>query len=388
MSVASATLHDGESGGPLSFASKLISVPQREKSGETGYERYDYQALWGLALIFEHHGSAADYAIAFEFHDDIILLDSESAPTAARFYQVKTKGEGHWTLTDLTRRSSKRDAPSEKLPSHMGKLFSNYVNFPNETRSLNFVSNVPVQLVDSSTGTHALESCTQEDFANFLKKLQAEHPTATDKTAKLIHFVRADLSLHDSAAHLKGKLGDFVAKIIGSIEYNPDTLYKTIVEECRSKSKFTGTINSFEDLIKHKSITRTHVETWLNVVRERQRAPDWAHVSVHLKLSALELASVQREWQRNRAAALNPGDEGGNRIRDAIRARIDNHAGSTLPLNGLLEALYSETETAARANMTPFVSARLKAMILYEIFRHEPAGEIQTTDPQSQDQKS
>ena len=100
----------------MSFAERLISEPQREKSGETGYERYDYQALWGLALIFEHHGSTEDYAIAFEFHDDIVLLDSASSPTRARFYQVKTKDKGHWTLSDLYRRKPRKDAPTA-IPS-------------------------------------------------------------------------------------------------------------------------------------------------------------------------------------------------------------------------------------------------------------------------------
>ena len=372
----------------MSFAAKLVAVPQREKSGETGYERYDYQALWGLALIFEHHSSAEDYAIAFEFHDDIILLDNAAAPTEARFYQVKTKGEGHWTLTDLMRRAAKKADSTEKLPSHMGKLFSNHVNFPDEARSLNFVSNVPVQLVDPASGTHALASCAAEDFAKFLKKLQAEHPAANETTAKLIHFVRADLSLHDSSSHLKGKLGDFVASVVGSIEYNPDTLYKTIVEECRSRSKFTGAINSFEDLIKHKAITRTQVEAWLDVVRERQRAPEWADVSQGLNLSGLELASVQREWRRYQAAALNPAVEGANRLRDAIRAGIDRHTGSPLSMADLLDALFSETEAMARANMSPFIPARMKAMILYEIYRYEPAGKIQKADPQSQAQNS
>lgn len=62
----------------MSLAEKLISKPQREKGGETGFERYDYQALWGLALIFEQHGGGDDYAIAFEFHDDILVMDSAS----------------------------------------------------------------------------------------------------------------------------------------------------------------------------------------------------------------------------------------------------------------------------------------------------------------------
>lgn len=373
----------------MTFAAKLVATPQREKSGETGFERYDYQALWGLALVFEQHASASDYAIAFEFHDDIVLLDSASVPAEARFYQVKTKGAGHWTLTDLTRRSSKKTGDGAgKLPSHVAKLYSNYENFPDETRSLNFVSNVPVQFVDGATGIHPLEACNPTDFANFLKKLQLEHPAATTATAKLIHFVRADLSLHDSSVHLKGKLGEFVEKAVGSIDYNPDTLYKSIVEECRSKSKYTGTINSFNDLIKYKSITKVQVESWLDLLREKQRYPEWADVNQDLGLSGLELAALRKEWNRYRTIVLNPGDEGANRIRDAVREALEAHLGSTLPMGEFLAALVAQTEAIARQNMSPFHAARLRAIILYEVYRHDPTGKVQAADPQSQDQKS
>lgn len=372
----------------MTFAAKLVATPQREKSGETGFERYDYQALWGLALVFEHHSTAVDYAIAFEFHDDIVLLDSASEPAEARFYQVKTKGSGHWTLTDLARRlSKKKDAGAGKLPSHIGKLYSNYENFPDETRSLNFVSNVPVQFVDGASGTHTLESCSSDDFAKFLKKLQAEYPNATAATAKLVHFVRADLSLHDSSVHLKGKLGEFVTKTVGAIEYNPDTLYKTIVEECRSRSKFTGAVSNFEDLIKYKSITRAQVEAWLDLVRERQRYPEWSDVNQGLSLSGLELGAVHREWNRYRSDVLNPGDEGANRIRDAVRASLEAQIDSALSMTDLLAVLVGQTESVARQNMSPFNVARLRAIILYEVYRHDPTGKIQTVDPQPEDQK-
>ncbi|WP_161534438.1 dsDNA nuclease domain-containing protein [Bradyrhizobium sp. LCT2] len=107
----------------MSFADRLIAEPQREKSGETGYERFDYQALWGLALIFAHHGSSDDYAIAFEFHDDIVLLDSERSPSRARFYQVKTRDKGHWTLTDLSPQSKKGRHGWRKAALLHGKAF-------------------------------------------------------------------------------------------------------------------------------------------------------------------------------------------------------------------------------------------------------------------------
>jgi hypothetical protein len=366
----------------VSFAERLISEPQREKSGETGYERYDYQALWGLALIFEHHASLEDYAIAFEFHDDIVLMNSASSPTLARFYQVKTKDSGHWTLSDLYRRNKRKGDPSAgKLPSHIGKLFSNYVVFPDETHELNFVSNVPCAFLDAATSTCHFTQCDAETLAKFMKKLNAEYPAATLATAGLIRYVRADLSLHDSSAHIKGKLNEFVLSQIGSVEYNPDTLYKTIVEECRTRSKYTGGVSDFLDLIKFKSITRTQVEGWLDQVRSRHALPDWAEISNHLNVSGMELAELSREWKRYRAIALDPGNEAINALRDTIRKELVMLVGTRFGLTDLIDDLYSKVEDLAAASMPPFKPARLKAMIIYEVFNYDPTGEVQKADP-------
>lgn len=373
----------------VSFAERLISEPQREKSGETGYERFDYQALWGLALIFAHHGSSDDYAIAFEFHDDIVLLDSEQSPSRARFYQVKTRDKGHWTLTDLYRRKAKKDDPAGgKLPSFMGKLFSNYVMFPDETEQLNFVSNIPCAFLPSASGPCQLVTCDADTLKKFMGKLVQEHPGATQAAVSLMHYVQADLSLHDSSAHIKGKLNEFILQQIGSVEFNPDTLYKTIVEECRTRSKYTGTISSFSDLIQKKSITRSQVEGWLDLVRQRQALPEWSTISQQLDVSAMELVNLTREWQRYRALALDAGNEAINVLRDKIRSELEKHAGGSHTLDELVDEIYLEVKDLAQANISPFSNARLKVMILYEVFTHEATGEIQTTDPQPSEAQS
>jgi hypothetical protein len=373
----------------VSFAERLISEPQREKSGETGYERFDYQALWGLALIFAHHGSSEDYAIAFEFHDDIVLLDSAQSPSRARFYQVKTKDKGHWTVSDLYRRKAKKDDPDgAKLPSHMGKLFSNYVMFPNETEELNFVSNVPCAFLPSASGACQLVTCDPDVLEKFMGKLTEEHSGANHAAVSLMHYVQADLSLHDSSAHIKGKLNNFILEQIGSVEFNPDTLYKTIVEECRTRSKFTGTISSFSELIKNKSITRSQVEGWLDLVRTRQALPEWSTISQHLSMGGVELANLTREWQRYRAIALDAGNEAINVLRDRIRSELERRAGAAHSLDELVDEIYLEVKDLAQASTSPFSSARLKVMILYEVFSHETAGEVQTIDPEPSEAQS
>jgi Cap4 dsDNA endonuclease len=373
----------------VSFAERLISEPQREKSGETGYERFDYQALWGLALIFAHHGTSDDYAIAFEFHDDIVLLDSSLSPSRARFYQVKTKDKGHWTLSDLYRRKAKKDDPGGgKLPSHMGKLFSNYVMFPDETEQLNFVSNVPCAFLPSASGACQLVTCDAETLTKFIGKLAQEHPRATHAAVSLMHYLQADLSLHDSSAHIKGKLNDFILEQIGSVEFNPDTLYKAIVEECRTRSKYTGIISNFPDLIKNKSITRLQVEGWLDIVRKRQALPEWSTISQHLTVGGIELANLSREWQRYRAIALDAGNEAINVLRDNIRAELQKRAGASHSLAELVDEIYLEVKNLAQVSISPFSNARLKVMILYEVFSYETAGEVQTIDPEPSEAQS
>ncbi|MHC2088613.1 dsDNA nuclease domain-containing protein [Methylobacterium sp. CM6244] len=87
----------------MSLAANLIAIPARARAA-TG-DRYDYQTMWGLALLFEQHSGTKDYAIVFEFHDDIALLDSSTNPEKIRFYQVKTKlTYGGWTLASLLSR--------------------------------------------------------------------------------------------------------------------------------------------------------------------------------------------------------------------------------------------------------------------------------------------
>jgi hypothetical protein len=372
----------------VSFAERLIREPQREKSGETGYERYDYQALWGLALIFEQHSSQNDYAIAFEFHDDVVLLDSASSPTQARFYQVKTKEKGHWTLSDLYRRNARKGDPSGgKLPSHIGKLFSNYVIFPNETEELNFVSNVPCKFLDASLSACHFTTCDAETVAQFISKLKQEHPAATPTTANLIRYVRADLSLHDSSAHIKGKLANFVVQQIGSVEYNPDTLYKTIVEECRTRSKYTGGVSNFIDLIKFKSITRSQVEGWLDQVRSLHAVPRWAEISTHLNVGGMELGELSREWRRYRAIALDAGNDAINALRDKIRNELELIGASSPSLDALIDVVYGKVEDLALASLPPFKPTRLKVMIIYEVFTYDQTGKVQKADSMSSETK-
>ncbi len=370
----------------MSFAEKLVQTPRREKSGETGYERYDYQASWGLALIFESHSELDDYAIAFEFHDDIVRLNSSSVPTHARFYQVKTKLSGHWTLTDLGKRKKSKDGIAF-LPSFIGKMYDNYSLFPDETERLSFVSNLPCQFIDASATVYCFANCAPQDFAKFLKKLKVEYPAATESTAQLMHFVRANLSLHDASAHLKGLMQEFVTSQVGTISYSPDTLYKAIIEECRTKSKYTGSIDTFTDLIKHKAVTKSQVNGWLSQIQLSHSAPEWSSFSSELTYGAMEKSALAKQWQLYRTLALGAGNEAINRVRTKIRSELGKLAGSPLALGPLTDDVFSKVWNFAETTISGITASRVKVMIIYEVVTYEAPGKVQKADQKPSDQK-
>lgn len=373
----------------MSLAKKLVEHPQREIGGGLAQERFDYQALWGLALIFSNHETSDDYAIAFEFHDDILLLDSAEAPASVRFYQVKTRDRGHWTLTDLFRRPAREEGQKEEdLPlSFMGKLFSNYQAFGDDTAAMGFVSNAPLEFAGANQDI-AFKDCGDDTFAKFLLRLQLEHKSATGEQASLMHFVKADLSLHDASTHTKGKLNNFVVKMHGEVTYNLDGLYRAVIEDCRTRSKYTGEINSFDDLIRYKAICRADVVKWLSAVGTQAEIPDWGEIATDLTYGAIQKSRLRREWMTYRAKALDPGDEGIRSVRRDIRAALAVVADDGQPLMDLLDITLTAIKPAATQHLSPCPDERLIVMILYEVVQYGEAGELQNPDQKSSDKAS
>jgi hypothetical protein len=373
----------------MSLAKRFVEHPRREIGGSLAQERFDYQALWGLALIFSNHEKSDDYAITFEFHDDIVLLDSAKAPASVHFYQVKTRDKGHWTLTDLFRRPTlEKDQKEEDRPlSFIGKLFSNYEAFPDDTVAMSFVSNVPLEFAGANQDI-AFKDCGDDTFAKFLKRLQTECGSATKDQAGLMHFVKADLSLYDASTHAKGKFNNFVRKAHGEVAYNLDGLYRAVIEDCRTRSKYTGAINNFEDLIRYKAICPADVAKWLAAVSAQVKAPEWSEIVADLTYDGMKKLRLRAEWMKYRVKALDAGDEGIWSARRDIRAALAQVAkqSPSLSLTDLADTVLAQIKATVVKHLSPCPDDRLIAMILYEVGYYEETGEFQNPDKKPSDQ--
>ena len=101
----------------------LIENKPTEKGGAINEERLTFQKDWAICKLIELHKNQEDYLMIFEYHDDILILDSCENPTLISFYQIKTKTTGHWRTASLLEKQKKPN-------SYLGKLFLNRVKFP------------------------------------------------------------------------------------------------------------------------------------------------------------------------------------------------------------------------------------------------------------------
>lgn len=261
----------------------------------------------------------------------------------------------------------------------MGKLFSNYEAFPGDTASMSFVSNVPLEFAGANQDI-AFKDCNSDTFAKFLKRLQTEHGSATKDQAGLMHFVKADLSLHDASTHAKGKLNNFVVKAHGEIPYNLDGLYRAVIEDCRTRSKYTGEIKSFEDLIRYKAICRADVDKWLAAVGAQAKFPEWSEIAADLTYDAMKKMRLRAEWMKYRAKVLDAGDEGIRSVRRDIRSALASVSDSALSLTDIADTVLAQVKSVAVGHLSPCRDDRLLVMILYEVLQHGETGELQSSD--------
>ena len=258
----------------MGLAEALISIPQFERGGEIAQRGFDYQTCWALSQMLEYELDGKNYVFIFEYHDDVLILDSEDAPQDLTFAQVKTR-ESNWTVNNL------RKSTEKKPISIIGKLFLHQKNFSSYSPKLLFVTNASFNFCSKAGGktcfdVNSIESTDQNKFKEAIKEQVGLEYENIDLSA--LRFVQSSLSLDDHMTHLKGKLCDFLEKKYGERStLNPNALATLLESECRQKSKFkSADIANFMDLVSRKGFSS---KAFNNVIESLNTSnslkPDW-----------------------------------------------------------------------------------------------------------------
>lgn len=316
------------------LSDQLVATPQREKGGSQAQDRFEFQTHWGVDKILELHRSGEDYAVAFEFHDDIVVLDGASAPDKIRFFQVKTRKGRKWSVNALTKPQKVKGSLS---PSIISKMMDNHEKFQDRAISSSFVSNQMPNFIEEDKLPCTFGEADKDKFDEFINNLMDELGEVDDDVVAKLHYEHTDLPLDGYEDTVKGRLVDFVSEFAGDIAYKPQGFYIAVIDQCRKKSKELRDFTSFDDLKQAKFVIRDDVEGWLRDLADKaQHKPLWSNVDPKLTgFSFARKRAVGQQWAIYEAKRYEIANAAMNMLREKIRDNLDSLASSphisTLP---------------------------------------------------------
>lgn len=307
----------------IRLADQIVNRPPREMSGSLASNRFDFQKDWVVCQILELHLLGKDYLVVCDYHEDVIIFDSETDPNSASFIQIKSKSGGFWTLNRLI------SFENERKGSILGKLYLNYVNWPEHTVNLHFISNAyyNFRLQDGSNSkTITKIECKQLNDSevqklrhNLTKELRSEC-TLPDKPA--LFFEVTALTTQDPSAYAKGKLVDFLSIMFPGRKHAVKAAYQVLFDEVRHKTNHEGQCSSFDELVQKKGIGPSIIT---RLMAEIAAYPDpdeiWGEVRgqlVHEGVSPWDVRPLRSAWVRYEVQRMDASND----VIQQLRGRI------------------------------------------------------------------
>lgn len=278
----------------MELSEALVEIPQRERGGEIAQRGLDFQTCWALSHLFEYELEGKQYVFILEYHDDVLILDSETKPEKIVFAQVKTN-ENSWTIGKLINASEKKPI------SFIAKLYQHKQDFENFDTELLFISNATFSFHNKNK---FLASELPKETGNKISLKINEQISYPNPPLPDLTLIKTDLSLEKHFEHLLGKLCVFFEKNFnGHVEINIPAFAKTLESDCRQKSKISSSeIRTFDELISKKGISSQFIKSRINEIIDRKKLlPNWdmaKELFMLLKKSSIKLITLQSVFSR------------------------------------------------------------------------------------------
>lgn len=369
------------------FFDNFAQQRPRESSGASSANRFDYQKNWAFCELIDLHLSGNDYLMVFEHHEDIVVLNSENSPTNAKFYQVKSKRSGNWTINSLVKNKNKNEDESSSI---IGKLYVNQILFPENADELIFVSNQGLsdKLV---SGLRGLE-CINISFSELnsickekvWKAVQGENDTYCDLNGlSKLFIVRTPLNTENHTILTKGKLVDFFNDQFPDRPANVSLAYKTIFDEIRRKTNVEDVPQTSTELRRTKSISRTEFAHMTGLVAQSQTTNElWVEAVQHLSacgIGPLKQRNLKRHWDAYTVDKMNVSNEPlillQSKVRSAITEQLD------IDDNASIDKLI-DTVVSSISDTEGYSEEYVRSATLYEVINYDP---LSPTHSQSKD---
>lgn len=363
-------MSDGKGRRILSLSGKLLSIPHREVSGSDAYAAFEFQVMFGVELLFEKYDKLDDYAVLFEFHDDIVLLYDTVNPKSIEFFQLKHTTTGNWSIAKFCKTPPKKKSVAKKGESILQKIYRNAFIFRNFTANAQIVSNAYCNEFGQKTNSkfNTVETTAQNKILEHLKDIDAN---VQEDCLSILGFRHTVLDKTQYNENIKGRVHTFLQNKIGGDGFQLQACVDAIVSQCRirNKSLATNITGTFSDIVNQKGVTRKDLSEWIKEIETSKLAADWTIIQPHLggNWEFFEENSIRNSYQSYKVVALDSSND----AQSSIVRRIRELEPSKIlpPFSKSIDTLISMQKLDREAEYFGFNSNQLKAMILYEIFK-------------------
>lgn len=256
-----------------------------EAGGGHNQKGVDFQRAWALSRMFElEEKGANDFLFLFEAVQDVAELDSETAPSSIRIYQVKKKDRGEWEWSHLTRlpapakKRQQNKTTSELKNSPIGKLYSAVMAFNDLKSSGAFLSNTGCNLPLASGDNAATSvSCDLSQLeAGHLDLLKAgleslQEAGVYPANPELIRIEKVQIHPDASATHLQGVAVAFLNKRSPRHAGQAKSLIDALLAEIGPLGARTDTCSNFKELRRQRGYSR---EQFASALGSLEQVPD------------------------------------------------------------------------------------------------------------------
>ncbi len=329
----------------------MKTIPPRERSGSQTAARYDFQANFGILKLVELRESKQDFRIIFDLYDDLMVLDSSTAPNQARFYQLKSKDPGDWTIQDLCKKIG------ATVPrSIISRLYAHVGVFGPAVVETGLVSNAPykLKLLDGSSSTGSHHKITGPELhADEVTKVATAvtddiSPADVPSWLPKLALIRTTLGVHGQDLVVIGRLQQHIEQIEGAGAVKTSALYQTLHASIVQRTTFSQEGLDHTELLSRKSLTRDELEDLLARAYGRQRSflEDWDVIRADLQTA--NIGSLVQIRLKTAAVAYARDRTSGR----PDTARLTKFAGEWLEAN---------TSAIAQCNTILEIAERLQA---------------------------
>ncbi|MGZ4160042.1 MAG: dsDNA nuclease domain-containing protein [Neobacillus sp.] len=281
----------------------LVLVKPLENSGSRSSNRFTFQKDWALIKTLELYKSDRDFLIIMDYHDDILVVDNKKTSKMISVYQVKTKRAANWTDKALMKFEQGKEGV---INSFLGKLYLHTLRFSRLINDVTFVSNAyfNVKLKEDKDGKSQtfiplseLDLGKQEIIRN---SLSDELGVDVDTNVFDVFYLQVTpLSLLEHKAHAVGKVNDFLQSM--NLKISPDLFYKFLHSELEIRNDCEESINTVDELINKKSLSRSNVSRLIEKLTPQPRLDkQWELIEHDLlgKITLIDLKRLQRNWRQ------------------------------------------------------------------------------------------